>query len=1001
MALDKQKVNIAFAQGVDTKSDPKQVIPGKLLALENGVFQKTNSIIKRNGYDALYTGTGTASNVEGAIGLSTFKDQLFMLATEDGLNLNAGYTYAPSQFKWSDRVGYYAPVNVERAACGVLSGTTSPYAAIDHYVDFDEGLEISVYLKISYLSGTTTERLYYNVRDIVTDSFLVKERPIPYISSPKPYIRVIKTLGEYWVFFQSKNIAGTADALYFTHIAIGSISGSFSTLTQVAAVGTTSTTYADSTPFDVIYQNNRVYVSYANGVAGTFDLTIKIFDLNYTNVTTVIASGFRADKGSAMCADASNNIYVATNDGTNIKALSYTSGLGTLRAAGPVNTAGTAISNVVVSLDPTTDNTFWIFFTVNYVTNEYTAPNSLKSISATLSSGAFSGNENTIMVNAAVYAKPFIQNNLIKVPTVSFDGYGTYTYYIIDGTYSYAEAKLLTQSANPLRGNPIQTFTSDNNEHYLMAVERNDDIGAYSAWSYKVTYDHKPIFAEIANNLHITGGFINMFDGSQLAEHGFLANPSIMTTSAVSVGTGTVPAGDYFYKYTYEWVDAYGQLHVSAPSLPSTKLTLSSASNINCEIPCLSMTNKSDAIYIAVYRSSDGINYYKNRFTGYNTTFVNQRFFGKISFIDTYTFAQAYQGQPQLYTDGGEVDNIDPGAVTYLATYNQRLIAIPQELSSSWWYSKEVTPQATGTAGTPIYFSDEFVSIVDERSGGINGVMQLDEKLVFFKRSNIFATAGNGPAPNGSGNDFNPPQVVATDTGCTEGQSIVLGPSGIMFKSAKGIYLIDRSLSVSYIGAPVEAYNTDEVLSADLIFNLNQFRFGLSSGVALVYNYLFDQWSVFTNHAIVQACIYQNKYTFAKSDAVCWQESIGYLDDTTPISLKLTTSWLSFGDLQGFQRVYKLMLLGKWKTPHFLTVQVCHDFDDTVFQSTNINVLTTDPYEYRLFLTRQKCTAVKFTIFDAITSPAILSAGYEISAMAFEVGVKRGLNKLAADRSAG
>lgn len=999
MALEKQKINIAFAQGVDTKSDPKQVIPGKLLTLENGVFQKTNSIIKRHGYNALFTATGS-SNVESAIGLSTFKDQLFMLASQTSLNFSAGYSYSPSQEKWSERKGIYAPINVRRAACGVLSGTTSPYAAIDHYVDTTENLEISVYLKISYVSGTTTERLYYNVRDINTDTFLVNERAMPYVSSPKAQIRVVKTLGEYWVFFQAKNLAGTADGLYFTHLSISSLTSSFSTPTLVALVGTTSTTYADNTKFDVIVDNNLVYVSYANGVAATNTLILKTYDLNYTNVTTVTVTGTNASAGSAMCADSSNNIYVAANDGTNIKAVSYTAGLGSLRASGPVNTPSGTLSNVVVSMDPTTANMFWIFFTKNYVTNEYTAPNTLKSVTATLSGSSWSGNENDVLVNASVYAKPFTYNNQIKIPTVSFDGYGTYSYYIVDAQYNYLEAKLLTQSANALRGNPISTYTDlDTGSYYLMAVEKNDDIGAYSSWSYKLTYDHKPIFAEIANNLHITGGFINMFDGSTLAEHGFLANPSIMTTA--NAGAGTVPAGDYYYCYTYEWVDAYGQLHVSAPSTPSTKLTLSGSSNITCTIPCLSQTNKSDAIYIAVYRSSDGITYYKNRYTGYNTTFVNQRNIGSISFTDSYTFAAGYQGQPLLYTVGGEVPNIDPGAVTYLATYNQRLIAIPQELPSTWWYSKEVTPQKTGTAGTPIYFSDEFVSIVDERSGGINGVLQLDEKLVFFKRSNIFALSGNGPAPNGSGDDFYPPQVIATDTGCTEGQSLVLGPSGIMFKSAKGIYLIDRSMSVSYIGAPVEAYNNYEVLSADLIFNLNQFRFGLSSGEALVYNYLFDQWSIFTNHAIVQACIYQNKYTFAKSSAVCWQESNAYLDDTDPISLKLTTGWLSFADLQGFQRVYKLMLLGKFKTPHYLTVQVFHDFDDTVFQSTNINVLTTDPYEYRLFLTRQKCTSVKFTIFDAVTLPTVLDEGYEISAMAFEVGVKRGLNKLAATRSAG
>jgi hypothetical protein len=523
---------------------------------------------------------------------------------------------------------------------------------------------------------------------------------------------------------------------------------------------------------------------------------------------------------------------------------------------------------------------------------------------------------------------------------------------------------------------------------------------SYIAWSYSLSFDHKPVFAEMANNLHITGGYIYMYDGKQICEHGYLMQPTICTLA--DAAAGSVGAGTYYYIYTYEWMDSFGQLHISAPSAPSLPITVAASRRIDVTIPNLQLSNRSDQMYIGLYRSSDGTNYYKNSFSGYNGSIKNFKGTTTTVFQDTYSFAQAYENQPLLYTSGGEVRNIDPGATRYLATYNQRMVAIPQEASNSWWYSKEIIPGGPGATGTPVEFSDVFISSIDERGGGIVGIQQIDEKLIYFKANNIFALAGNGPAPNGTGNDFNPPQVIATDSGCIDAQSIVLGPSGVIYKSAKGLYLIDRSMSVSYIGAPVEAYNSQEILSADLIYNLNQFRFGMSSGVVLTYNYLFDQWSVFTNHAVVQACIYQNKYTYAKADGTVLQETPGaYSDAGTPISMKLTTGWLSFAELQGYQRLYKLLLLGEYKSAHKLQVTICVDFNDAIVQTSLITAINDPLYQYRIFLTRQKCQSMKFTIQDIAPDVGTFAEGYSISAMAFEMGVKQGLNKLPAARSVG
>ena len=47
--VEKKNININFAQGVDTKTDPKQVAIGKFLSMENSVFKVGQRLTKRNG----------------------------------------------------------------------------------------------------------------------------------------------------------------------------------------------------------------------------------------------------------------------------------------------------------------------------------------------------------------------------------------------------------------------------------------------------------------------------------------------------------------------------------------------------------------------------------------------------------------------------------------------------------------------------------------------------------------------------------------------------------------------------------------------------------------------------------------------------------------------------------------------------------------------------------------------------------------------------------------
>jgi hypothetical protein len=302
-------------------------------------------------------------------------------------------------------------------------------------------------------------------------------------------------------------------------------------------------------------------------------------------------------------------------------------------------------------------------------------------------------------------------------------------------------------------------------------------------------------------------------------------------------------------------------------------------------------------------------------------------------------------------------------------------------------YSKQVTP------GIAVEFSQLFDTQIGSRGGDTLAIFPLDDKLIFFKETDLEYMVGDGPAPTGSQNDFSDPQLITTDVGLKDVRSVVQMPLGLMFKSTKGIYLLDRSLNATYIGADVDAYNSDVVVSANLMPDRNEVRFEMLSGVTLVYDYFYQQWSVFTGINAVGAATWNGTYIYMNSTGHTLQETPGvYTDNGAFIKLKLVWGWLSFAQLQGYQRLWKILVLGQYKSAHQLQVTVYQDFKNTGGQVSVFTVPTSPPYQIRFFPTNQLCEAVQVTVEDNQSSN--FGEGYSISGLAFEVGVESGLQRV-------
>jgi len=984
MALQKQNVPISFKRGLDSKTDPKQVVPGKLLALTNGTFITTDRIDKRQGYTEYahtYSGGGTITN---GVGVASYKNELTML---DGSQL---LSYSPSEAQWSQVTGLIEPTAVTTTPIYQASASQSSADS-----SFHAGSGLQCFVSTSTFGFSFSNPVVYTVVDTVSGQKLVSGAVVPSSTSAGTMVKVV-TFGSYFVivFYAS---GGTALSYCTVPVATPSAISA-----AVLLANDVLTAHAN---FDVAVISTRLFVAYNSSGGGNSVHTFYL-DAAFTK-TSGAAVAHDANGAITIFGDPSLNAWVVySNDaGSNLRGFVFNFNLSGFTLADQVVTSGTSAVNITASFvagaGTTTAQLFWEFVDI-YLDDVYTQ---------TLTVAGAIGSASIIARNVGLGGKSFAYGGINYVLT-TYQGSAVQsapqqTYFLIT-TAGKVVAKFMPTSGG---GYTLRHLSEVNNlaagvyQYGLLQVSEAGlfsglNFNIYGVSSSTVTFGAIAASVELANSLHVSGGFLSVYDGAQVAEHGFHLYPEIVNSSV----SDTAITGTYSWVVCYEWVDNQGQTHRSAPSLPLTRTVANKAVTLN--ISALSLTSKTSgstptgAISIGIYRTLDaGTIYY--RVTDILNPVSNDTTASTLTFIDTSPDG-SIQGNGTLYTTDGEVDNSPIPAPLFLTSYKQRMIAVPAETPTSWWYSKQIVP------GSPVEFSDLFVQNEDQRGGGFLAGGQLDDKLVLFKENTLGYVVGDGPAPNGSGNDFTPWQIVQSDTGCNNAASVVAMPDGLMYQSPKGIYLLDRSMKDHYIGGDVEAYNSYTVTSALRVDGTTQVRFTLSNGTALVYDYAdtvkdergYGQWSVFTGISAVAATNYNGNYTYISSAGRVRTEAPGvYTDAGAFIQLSLTTSWLSLAGLQGFQRVYSSEILGQYQSPHHLNVQVAYDFDPTVVQTDDIVGTSVAPYQYRVDFARQKCEAIQLTLKD--TQASGFGQGLSLSALTLQVGSKGGLNRLSQTRNYG
>lgn len=1029
MPLNKQAIPINFSQGLDTKTDPKQVQIGKFLALQNSIFTKGGLLSKRNGYGQLPSLPQSASYS------TTFNADLTVI----GSSIQALPTNSQ---QWVNK-GSIQPLQLSALPLirNNLNQTQSDCAIATN------GFACTVYTE----SNGSTNAYKYAVSDSTTGQNIVAPTALtnadPMHGTPRVFV-----LGNNFIIVYAAKLSTVYNLVYIA-VSVNNPSSS-----SAQAVISASYLPAGPVAFDAAVLGNSLYLAWEG--AGTTGVKMTYLTSTLSLGSTINPDPSHVSTSMSVTVDTQNNVIWASY-------YSLVDGNGYSLAVDPqlnliANFPTQIISSpTILNITSAAQNGILTVFYEYSNTASGIQTNYVASVMVALSTGVVTS-EIVVLRSVGLASKAFIIDGIIYFLAAYSSSFQP-TYFLVNGSISTSAspaliAKLAYENGGGYLTNGLPSVTVDGStasiaylyKDLIEAVSDSNSAGTITTGGvYSQTGINLVSFnfgtaglitAEIGANLNITGGFLWAYDGYSLTEQGFHLYPDSVQETGTATTGGHMIAQIYYYQATYEWTDNQGNAFRSAGSIPikvDLTASMTATNEVTITVPTLRITAKTaNPVKIVVYRwSTAQQNFYQ--ITSVAAPILNDSTTDSITFTDPNSDASIL-GNNIIYTTGGVIEDIGAPAFKSVFLFDDRLFGITAEDPNLLWLSKQVIE------ATPVEMSDLLTMYIAPNVGaqGPSGALlcgfPMDDKACIFKASSILYFNGTGPDNTGANSQYSPPLLITSTVGCSNQNSIVFMPNGLMFefKSEAGnqIWLLGRDLSTQYIGAPVEAFTQNAtVQSAVNIPGSNQVRFTMSSGVTLMYDYYYGQWGTFVGVPALSSTLYQGLHTFIDQYDRVFQETPGqYLDGGNPVLLSFSTSWLSLAGLQGYQRAYFFYLLGTYFTPHKLNLLIAYDYNSSPVQNTLISPINygpaygssampvygqLNPYgggssdsgassnieQWRVFLSKQRCTSFQITLQE-IYDPSFGEAagqGFTLSGLNLVVGIKKGWRPQPSATSAG
>jgi hypothetical protein len=988
MALKKDVIQLVFDKGIETKGDPHLLPIGKLHRLQNAAQTKIGSFSKRDGSikltkNVIYPSAGvTFSNPKK---LAKNKDTLLAIAQTQTSHESLEdllYAYQEPLQKWSvynSSFGVFT--SSDTSSLDFSYGSSSSPNFFDCCKVDDNHIAIASAVTVAGFAFISFSVININTNARVFSTGVTGVQNVG--------IRLVSFNGVVYLIYREA-IPSTNITAKGYNISVDP--GAFST-TQLIVNDAGSATHFDCV---VDSTNNVFYLAYDNA---TPRLAVKSYTaltsgapatpltpVNTQLLVEVLVSGSMIALG---CNPTSSSVYLAWNVAAGLRrwignlALTPTAAAATITADqgyayffAPL--AGTNFTSFVYSAISAANPVTLLRY--NAATLDDTE--SIGSYANVVSRGAFNGdtlyfhvqplnaNQKCIMLVAARYSDT---SNFIEAAVMSRSFYGS-SYFASTTYIAIPSLVLIGTNFYSLFAEVIDSLSSTEStitvkllKHELEALNKFQSV-------------------EISGNTYFAGATLSKFDGKTIRPAQGRLYPQIASITEKNAAAILTPLGTYSFIVIGVVVDSEGNVIKSAPSEP-VSITLTGG-NDNADVTFRSLfVNDYDTYYL--YRTvSLGSTYYFDGVSGAGGTFGPQ-----------YTDAQIIENEV-LYTSGGDLFNVLPPPTYAITVFEDRLFALTDDKIR---YSKRVTK------GRAAEFAEELFLDIETNGGLPTALAALNDKLLVFKESKIYYTTGEGPNDQGAGNGFLPIKEISSTVGAINQRTVLSLGSEVWFQSLKGYFKINAAFEIVEVGLPLDYFlSSTPVKSIEYFEEKKEIRITDGSRT-YVFNRLTEQWGTFnwadTQHKVVNS----KNYRLSGSD-IYVEDSTTRADDSVPATMSLTTGWINNGMIQGLQRIYSLIILGRLINAVPLKIDVFYDYVPEVYASYTLSPSgkgfaqyteaqlyqndsyapnpNTYPFQWEVHVPIQKCEAIRFTISDI---PSNGDDSFQLVALCLEVGFKKGI----------
>lgn len=971
MTVQRQMAEIPLGGGLEGKVDEKLVPPGRSLVVENMEFAKAGAANKRNGYTALTLNKLGGGTLDNARGLFVRDTELVVVDKKDF------YAYSETAAKWVRKTGANAPA----WQCTTRETRLPSAASTGHQCDFAycNGYAVFAY-RVANASGVYSIRV--TVTDTATGAVIIASAETGLTATYAPRVIASDTV----VFIVAANGSGDIYATYFDTASVSS------TLPTAYSIANDS---GGNYSFDLgSYGDGTAVLAYTNTSPR---LAARSFDTSTSSAATEIISEQPASQIGVVVTAAGEVFFAMKSSANNVRCRATSADFSTpLFATVTIEAAATA--DHIVGTEVSADVVVWCYNTLE----AGTASSAYRNIrSARINNaGSVTLAAATVVRNHHVLTRPWVYDGQLFLG-VYYAGATVGASTTVQPTYF---VWALNSSNLPATGACVAKLMTFNgvDEDSLTGTPnlRPSSVAAISSGVYwfggagtfgglmaparlEIDFSHAPSGAQLGSSLFISGGMPLEYDGVDVVEHNFNVYPEIVGTGSSAVN-GSLSDGTYQVAAVFCYIDGNGRVHRSAPSVTTTVVLSGGTATQRIFVYVASgwssrrSTSVSGARIEAYVTEAGGTTLYFSATAANDTTAAE----------NTVTVTSVDTSARIIYTNGGVLENATSPALVSVVAKGKRLYGATRD--GVVWYTKELV-DGEGAA----YVQDTTILALPRVGTETFSLGVMDTLLVAIGEKTLCVVSGEGLNDTGSVNTLGEPRDVPTALGAASGTPVAVTPHGVFYKSKNGIALVDRSFNTSLVGAPADDYKDLTTVAAVVVPDKNQVRFGHSDGSTLVFDYLLNQWTVFTGFTQVGAILYDNTYCFVTSAGQVNQEDAAFLDGAAAISLAIETPWIRIAGAGGFQRAGYIGILGEWRSAHTLTARIYLDHSPTAVETITWDLSTgysaNDPLHVRHRVGR-KCRAIKVRIEDS--SQAGTKESLTLAALQLEIGAKGGVFRL-------